>query len=231
MELQRAHQPGGADRTLRAKPRTQASLAVSADGERWLLLNASPDFRQQVAANAGAVAAGRAAAFADRGGDPDQRRDRPCRRAAVDARIPALRPVGGAAGAGRAGRQPDLRRAEPPFRRSPRGGAERPFSDRRPRRGPGPDRHRLSGAGQGAAVPGGPGRRRPVRRAGRDAGAGDRRQRGALPLHPRLRRDDAGAAGPAAGVAAGVLRRHAVARRRDDRAPASAPRPAGAWAI
>lgn len=36
--------------TLRAKPRTQASLAVSADGERWLLLNASPDFRQQVAA-------------------------------------------------------------------------------------------------------------------------------------------------------------------------------------
>ena len=38
-------------RTLRAKPRSQASLAVSADGERWLLLNASPDFRQQVAAN------------------------------------------------------------------------------------------------------------------------------------------------------------------------------------
>lgn len=33
---------------LRAKPRTQASLAVSADGERWLLVNASPDFRQQV---------------------------------------------------------------------------------------------------------------------------------------------------------------------------------------
>jgi pyrroloquinoline quinone biosynthesis protein B len=32
---------------LRAKPRTQASIAVSADGERWLLINASPDFRQQ----------------------------------------------------------------------------------------------------------------------------------------------------------------------------------------
>ncbi|VFR32058.1 Coenzyme PQQ synthesis protein B [plant metagenome] len=29
------------------KPRTQASIAVSADGERWLLVNASPDFRQQ----------------------------------------------------------------------------------------------------------------------------------------------------------------------------------------
>ncbi|MGO1079451.1 pyrroloquinoline quinone biosynthesis protein PqqB [Inquilinus sp. CA228] len=38
-------------KTLSAKPRTQASLAVNADGERWLLLNASPDFRQQVAAN------------------------------------------------------------------------------------------------------------------------------------------------------------------------------------
>ncbi|MGO4725639.1 MULTISPECIES: pyrroloquinoline quinone biosynthesis protein PqqB [unclassified Inquilinus] len=34
--------------SLRAKKRTQASLAVSADGERWLLVNASPDFRQQV---------------------------------------------------------------------------------------------------------------------------------------------------------------------------------------
>jgi pyrroloquinoline quinone biosynthesis protein B len=30
--------------------RTQSSLAVSADGERWVLLNASPDLRQQVAA-------------------------------------------------------------------------------------------------------------------------------------------------------------------------------------
>lgn len=30
--------------------RTQSSLAVSADGESWLLLNASPDLRQQIAA-------------------------------------------------------------------------------------------------------------------------------------------------------------------------------------
>ena len=35
-----------------ARARTQSSLAVSADGERWLLLNASPDLRQQVQANA-----------------------------------------------------------------------------------------------------------------------------------------------------------------------------------
>jgi len=34
-----------------ARPRTQSSLAVSADGVRWLLLNASPDLRQQIAAN------------------------------------------------------------------------------------------------------------------------------------------------------------------------------------
>jgi pyrroloquinoline quinone biosynthesis protein B len=33
-----------------AKPRSQASLAVSADGERWAVLNASPDIRAQIAA-------------------------------------------------------------------------------------------------------------------------------------------------------------------------------------
>src|SRR5258708_4485068 len=31
-----------------AKPRTQASMAVSADGDHWFLLNASPDLRQQI---------------------------------------------------------------------------------------------------------------------------------------------------------------------------------------
>ena len=35
-----------------ARPRSQASLAVSADGETWFLLNASPDLRQQIAASA-----------------------------------------------------------------------------------------------------------------------------------------------------------------------------------
>jgi pyrroloquinoline quinone biosynthesis protein B len=33
-----------------ARPATQASLAVSADGERWVLLNAAPDLRQQIEA-------------------------------------------------------------------------------------------------------------------------------------------------------------------------------------
>lgn len=36
--------------SARVKPRTQSSLAVSVDSKRWLLLNASPDIRQQIAA-------------------------------------------------------------------------------------------------------------------------------------------------------------------------------------
>ena len=32
----------------RAKPRTQSSIAVSSDGKRWFLFNASPDLRQQI---------------------------------------------------------------------------------------------------------------------------------------------------------------------------------------
>ncbi|MGQ0444962.1 MAG: pyrroloquinoline quinone biosynthesis protein PqqB [Beijerinckiaceae bacterium] len=35
----------------RVKPRSQSSLAISADGERWLLLNASPDLRSQIVAS------------------------------------------------------------------------------------------------------------------------------------------------------------------------------------
>ncbi|MDI3306092.1 MAG: pyrroloquinoline quinone biosynthesis protein PqqB [Acetobacteraceae bacterium] len=34
-----------------ARPRTQTSLAVSADGARWVLLNAAPDLRAQIEAN------------------------------------------------------------------------------------------------------------------------------------------------------------------------------------
>jgi pyrroloquinoline quinone biosynthesis protein B len=36
--------------TLAARPRTQASLAVSSDGDRWLLVGASPDVRSQLGA-------------------------------------------------------------------------------------------------------------------------------------------------------------------------------------
>jgi pyrroloquinoline quinone biosynthesis protein B len=38
------------DGDSRVRPRTQASLAVSADNQRWVLLNASPDLRAQLAA-------------------------------------------------------------------------------------------------------------------------------------------------------------------------------------
>src|SRR5437879_8438174 len=34
-----------------AVPRTQASLALSGDGRRWFLINASPDLRQQIEAH------------------------------------------------------------------------------------------------------------------------------------------------------------------------------------
>ncbi len=37
--------------TLRAKPRTQSSIAVSADTESWVLFNASPDILAQLKAN------------------------------------------------------------------------------------------------------------------------------------------------------------------------------------
>ncbi len=34
--------------TVKARPRTQSSIAVSGDGERWVLFNASPDVLQQI---------------------------------------------------------------------------------------------------------------------------------------------------------------------------------------
>ncbi len=37
--------------TLQAKARTQSSMALSTDGQRWYLLNASPDIRQQISAS------------------------------------------------------------------------------------------------------------------------------------------------------------------------------------
>jgi len=37
--------------SIEATPRTQSSIAISSDGERWLLCNASPDIRSQLASN------------------------------------------------------------------------------------------------------------------------------------------------------------------------------------
>lgn len=41
---------GSRQRTLQVYPRTQSSVALSADGQHWFLLNASPDIRQQIEA-------------------------------------------------------------------------------------------------------------------------------------------------------------------------------------
>src|SRR5208282_272129 len=38
--------------TMKARPRTQAQSAISIDGTRWFLLNASPDLRQQILSSA-----------------------------------------------------------------------------------------------------------------------------------------------------------------------------------
>ncbi|WP_284620465.1 pyrroloquinoline quinone biosynthesis protein PqqB [Aquabacterium humicola] len=46
-----AHCAGLRRGSTRAVPRTQSSIAVSADGERWVLINASPDIGQQLRAH------------------------------------------------------------------------------------------------------------------------------------------------------------------------------------
>ena len=50
MELSVCGVPLGMGRRHRVQPRTQASLAVSVDRQRWTLLNASPDLRPQIQA-------------------------------------------------------------------------------------------------------------------------------------------------------------------------------------
>jgi pyrroloquinoline quinone biosynthesis protein B len=42
---------GVRDGSVTATPRTQSSIAVSTDGDRWVLCNASPDLHRQIAAN------------------------------------------------------------------------------------------------------------------------------------------------------------------------------------
>jgi hypothetical protein len=49
MELQLRQLPQTTRGNVQRKPRTQDSLAISVDGSCWVLLNASPDNREQVA--------------------------------------------------------------------------------------------------------------------------------------------------------------------------------------
>ena len=73
----------------RVRSRTQASLAVSADGEHWTLLNASPDLRAQIRRQPALHPRGNARQ-PDRRGGADRRRDRPDRRPAEPARALAV---------------------------------------------------------------------------------------------------------------------------------------------
>ena len=50
MELERREFRRARAADPQARPRTQASIAVSADGTHWFLFNASPDLRQQIEA-------------------------------------------------------------------------------------------------------------------------------------------------------------------------------------
>jgi hypothetical protein len=80
----------------RVLPLAQASVAVSADGSYWLVLNASPDLRQQIEANA-ALHPSHAAVVADRGRGADRRRCGRNRRAVNAARATAHHHLGDSA--------------------------------------------------------------------------------------------------------------------------------------
>ena len=96
----------------RVVARTQASLAVSADGERWTLLNASPDLRAQTRRDSGAASARQACAPArSRPCVLTGARGRPDRRPVEPARAPALHA---------ASRRPRRSRRSPPTRCSTR---------------------------------------------------------------------------------------------------------------
>ena len=75
------------------QPATQASIAVSADGRRWVLVNASPDLRQQIEAERLPASTRRPALVADRRRGADQRRRRRGGRPAASARGHAVRPL------------------------------------------------------------------------------------------------------------------------------------------
>ena len=130
----RAGEPGVA-------PRTQASLAVSGDGERWFLINASPDLRQQIEAREILHPRRGPAILADRRRHPHRRGCRCDRRAVASARTPGFHDLRQPARARRARGQSDLRRAGRGLRAPPGGAAwpairaspcrwqhERPFS-------------------------------------------------------------------------------------------------------
>ena len=108
-----------------AKRRTQASLAVSGDGERWFLINASPDLREQIQAQAilhprRGLRSSPIEGVILTGADVDA-----IAGLLHHARAPGVHALWQRPGAGRAEGQSDLRRAVRRLR-APRDGAARP---------------------------------------------------------------------------------------------------------
>ncbi len=139
------------------RERTQSSLIASADGRNWVLFNASPDIRQQIAVTPELHPApdGPAARQPDQGGRADQCRCRSRRRPAQPARAPALRPLRRAARACRhSPRTPSSTcstRPSCPDVRCRRAASRWPTQTGR---GTGVWHRRLPGARQGGALPG-----------------------------------------------------------------------------
>ena len=132
----------------RVKPRTQASLAVSADGEHWILLNASPDLRAQIQANRSLQPRGRQCARQpDRRRGADRRRDRSDRGPAQPARTFAVHALRHRRDLGGNRRQSDVCRARSRRGRAPRRGSGRALCARLWHRG-----GTLHRARQGAAL-------------------------------------------------------------------------------
>ena len=199
------------------KQRTQASVAVSANGRQWVLLNASPDLRQQINATP--------ELHPDRNGPP---RNSPIKAVVLTngdvdavAGLLCLRESSAADGlwqrarARRAGRQQHFRRAESRARQAQDDGARRILRGGGAVGAGGPYRRGVHRAGQDPALSRGrgEGHRRQLRHRGGRHGrpqSDRRRNRQALLLHSGLLGARRRTARASSGCAAPLLRRHAL---------------------
>ena len=201
---------------------TQASIAVSADGEHWFLVNASPDLRQQLIATPQLhPESGPASPQPDLGRHPDQWRNRCGRGPAVDARRLAVHDLRAPKGACDPEGQQHLQCAEREERAAPgqsrwtrrssrlcptaRRPASRSCRSRFPAKARGIWKARLTPAATDGA--------------GDTLGLriGDKASGQVFLFSRRLRRRHRRSQVPACRRAADLLRRHGVARRRVDR--------------
>ena len=199
---------------------TQASIAVSADGEHWFLINASPDLRQQLIATpqlhpkAGKLRHSPIAGVILTNGEVDAVAGLLSMREGSPFTIYAHQKVLAILKANSIFNvlsEKNVRRAADRARHGVRAGPARRLAVR----------HRdpaVRGSRQGRLVSGRQGSPRRQRWRRRHARASDPRQgeRQVFLLPRRLRQRDRRSQGPACRRATGLLRRHGVARRRDD---------------